>query len=78
MKEFRITLPKNLKKLRNKRGFTVERLSRRSGVRASMISSIESGTRKPSLNTLHMLCVGLKCKPDKLLLEQKEINYEEE
>lgn len=47
--------------MRAQRGITQEELARRTGIRQSEISRIESGSRNPSVRMLQRLAEGLDC-----------------
>ena len=55
-----------LSALREKRGLTQEELAERSGLSAHYIGNLEQSVRKPSLNTLFILCRVLGSTPDAL------------
>lgn len=55
-----------LSALREKRGLTQEQLAERSGLSAHYIGNLEQSVRKPSLNTLFILCRVLGSTPDEL------------
>ena len=55
-----------LSALREKRGLTQEELAERSGLSAHYIGNLEQSVRKPSLNTLFILCQVLGSTPDAL------------
>lgn len=46
---------KNLKKLRNKMGWSLRELERRSGISKSLIADIEANKANPSVKTLQKL-----------------------
>lgn len=48
-----------IRALRSSRGMTIQRLSTRSGVSASMISAIERGTKAPTIVVLDLLAASL-------------------
>jgi transcriptional regulator with XRE-family HTH domain len=52
---------------RQRRGLSMTALAERSGVSQPMISLLESGGRKPSLETLLRLSLALGVPPDQLL-----------
>ncbi len=56
-----------LKQIREKRGWTQERLAEKVGVSRVTIARIETANRKPSLELLERLAKALKVKPGKLL-----------
>jgi len=63
---------KNLKKLRNKKDWTQERLARESGISFHTLIKIESGRIKnPRLETLIKLAKALGVSIDKLVGSQK-------
>lgn len=55
-----------LSALRENRGLTQEELAERSGLSAHYIGNLEQSVRKPSLNTLFILCRVLGSTPDAL------------
>ena len=61
-------LPKILKKLRDKKKISGYELANKSGLTRSAISRFESGTRKPTVETIFMLSKGLGIKPHKIIL----------
>lgn len=60
-----------IKELREKRGWSQNELSRRSGVKQGVISYIESGrTKHPRIDTLAALAKTLRVPIDKLLTKE--------
>lgn len=64
--------PRQLRTLRQARGWTQDELSTASGLTQGEISYLESGRRQPGLGTLMALCAAFGCNPDTLLLLQPE------
>jgi len=66
------TYLKNLKKLRNKKGWTQERLAREAGISYNTLIKIErGGIRNPKLETLIKLAKALSVSIDDLIGSQK-------
>ena len=66
------TYLKNLKKLRNKKGWTQERLAREAGISYNTLIKIErGGIRNPKLETLIKLAKALGVSLDRLVGPQK-------
>lgn len=63
-------LGKNLKRLRTRRGLSLERLSELSGVSRAMIGQIESGKSSPTISLLWKLTIALGVELDHLLTRQ--------
>ena len=61
-----------MKKERLAQHISQEQLSKISGVPQSTISAVESGTRKPTEETMVMIAKGLRCTVGKLLGEEKK------
>ncbi len=74
---------KNLKKWRNLRGITQEKLAEKASTTAPTISSYESGSAVPSFNTMLRLAEALKISPVQLFaydnknlnIDDKELQY---
>ncbi len=62
-KDFKI----NLISLRTKAGLTQSQLEARAGLPAMVLSHYETGTRKPGLDNIITLCIGLNCTATELL-----------
>jgi len=63
---------RNLKKLRNKKGWSQERLARETGISYNTLIKIErGGIRNPKLETLIKLAKALGVSIDKLVGSQK-------
>ena len=61
-----------MKKERVAQNISQEKLAKISGVPQSTISAVESGSRKPTEETMVMIAKGLHCTVGKLLGEEKE------
>lgn len=66
MDELYYKLGQNIKKLRKELGFTQEKLSESTGLSPNFICLLESGKRKPSLETIYKLSVALNVPMHKL------------
>ena len=63
-----MNLSGNLKRLRKKRGFTLERLAFQSGISVSSVVQLESGRNSnPTLDTIERLAGSLGVKPEALV-----------
>jgi len=72
-----MSLGKNLKELRLKRGWTQEELSKKLGVSNKMISFYELGTREPSRKTLIRLTEIFGISVEDLISEEGPIRNDE-
>jgi len=69
---------RSLKRLRQERGLSQERLSEMSGCDRSYISLLESGINSPSLSMIFQLATALKARPSVLLAEiEEELGWQE-
>lgn len=68
------SLGKNLKFLREKRGYTQTKLADKAGIAQSIISDIESGNRNPRTDTIIKLSKALGVTLSELL--DVETNYQ--
>lgn len=59
----------NVGRLREARGLTQEKLGWAAGIHQTAIARIESGERKPTLNTIFKLAQGLEVPPAELFAE---------
>jgi transcriptional regulator with XRE-family HTH domain len=59
----RITLGREIKRLRSERGLSQAALAAASGVRQATISEIEQESGNPTLDTIDSLCKALKVTP---------------
>lgn len=55
-----MTFPKKLRQLRERSGLSVADLAEKAGLSRAMVHALESGARKPSLETAQALCKVLK------------------
>ncbi len=53
----------NLKRLRKAKGLSQSELARRAGLTHGHISLLESGQRRPMMDTVHALADALSCDP---------------
>ncbi|MFA5137999.1 MAG: helix-turn-helix transcriptional regulator [Elusimicrobiota bacterium] len=60
MSEIRMTLGGNVRRLRKRRGYTMEDLSDMAGIHVTFLGYIELGTKAPSLSTLVRLARSLE------------------
>ena len=65
---------KNLKNLREKRGFSLGQLAEKAGVSKMMLSQIERGDANPTINTIWKIAFGLKVPYAKLLEYHEEMD----
>ena len=59
---------KNIKKYRNDKGFTQDKLSELAGVSTDYISEIERGKKVPSIKRLDKIAIALEIPAYKLLM----------
>lgn len=59
--------------LRNHRGWTQKELARRSGMRPSRLSTLESGSKRPNLNEFARLADALEVSLDELRLGEPRV-----
>lgn len=69
---------KNLKLIREYRGFTQPQLAEKIGVSQQMISFIETGLKEPSTINLIRIADSLNCSLDELTGRKKFINRKED
>lgn len=68
-----MTIGKQIKEIRNKRGMTMEQLAEQSGLAGrGTIDSYESGRRTPHLHTLKKIAQALGCELEILLKDKKK------
>jgi len=60
--EFKLTLGRRLKTLRRQRGFTLDTVSKRTGLSTGLLSQIENGSVSPSLASLWKISLTLRAK----------------
>lgn len=58
---------KHLQKIRKEKGLSQEKLGEQAGLHRTYISSVESGTRNPTITTLHSLAISLGLTLSKML-----------
>jgi len=63
------TVGLNVKRYREKRGFSQEKLADLSGLHRTYISGIERGVRNPTIRIVQVLAQSLRVKPTDLLVE---------
>ncbi len=56
----------NVERLREDRGLTQEQLGWAAGIHQTAVARIESGERRPTLNTIFKLAAGLEVPPAEL------------
>lgn len=69
--EFKIMLGRNIRRVRNEKLFTVEKLANNSGFSYSQVSRIELGKLNPTAFTLFILSVTLDVCPSEFFKENK-------
>lgn len=57
----------NLREIRTEKGYSLNKLSRLSGVSRVYISQIESGRYRPTIQVICKLCKGLNVTPNDLI-----------
>lgn len=62
-------LGKNIRKIREQRGWSQEELSHRSGIHRTYISGVERGARNPTLSVIEIIAVSLDLSVAQLLKE---------
>lgn len=67
-----MSIGKNLKSIRIKKGLTQGQLAEISEMSLNQISRIERGTAKPELDTIKKLCIALKCTSDALIFDEDD------
>ena len=71
METMQQTVAKNVRRLREERGLSLDELARRSGVSKSMLAQIERGDGNPTLSTLWKLSNGMQVPFDALTVRRK-------
>lgn len=64
-----MSLGKNIRRMRQDKGWSQFQLSEKTGIRVTHISKLEQGEGDPKLSTLYKLMEALDCSPDSLLLD---------
>lgn len=75
MENFAAQVGKNIKKLRNSKGLSLDRLAELSGVSKAMLGQIERGESNPTVTTLWKIANGLKVSFSSLIEEEKDNIY---
>lgn len=76
MSDLTKTVGKNIKRYRQARGYTQEKLAEMAEVSINYISQLETGLKNPSLPMLEKIAKILDIYPRDLLTSDKEINKE--
>src|SRR6218665_3548302 len=63
---------RNLRRLRTRRGYSLDRLARVSGVSRAMLGQIETGKSNPTLNILAKIATALEVSCGSLIIEGEE------
>lgn len=69
-----MSLGKNIRRMRQDKGWSQVQLSDKTGIRVGHISKLEQDEGDPKLSTLHKLMEALECSPDSLLLDISKMN----
>lgn len=64
LEEFYIKLGKNIKKQREKAGYTQEKLAEKAGISLDFLGKIEVNINKPGLKTIFKLASALNISPE--------------
>lgn len=72
MEEITVVVGQNIKRLRDEKGLSLDKLSVLTDVSKSMLGQIERGESSPSINILWKIAQGLKIAISDLLQEEKE------
>src|SRR6218665_3503529 len=62
----------NLRRLRTRRGYSLDRLAKVSGVSRAMLGQIETGKSSPTLNVLAKIAAALEVPCGSLIIEEDE------
>lgn len=63
---------RNLRRLRTRRGYSLDRLAKVSGVSRAMLGQIETGKSSPTLNVLAKIAAALEVSCGSLIIEEDE------
>lgn len=74
----RITLGQNIKRARNERNFSQEKLAELSGLHRTYISAIERGIRNVSIDNIQKISSALGVEPYLLLIHQTNGDHYEQ
>lgn len=69
-----MSLGKNIRRMRQDKGWSQVQLSEQTGIRVGHISKLEQDEGDPKLSTLHKLIDALECSADSLLLDVSKMN----
>jgi len=72
-----MSLGKNIRRLRQDKGWTQVHLSERTGIRVGHISKLEQDEGDPKLSTIYKLMEALECSPDALLTDVNKASKKE-
>lgn len=75
MEEITIVVGQNIKRIRDDKGLSLDKLSQLTDVSKSMLGQIERGESSPSINILWKIAQGLKINLNSLILEEKQEYY---
>jgi len=64
-----VSLGKNLRRMRQDKGWTLVQLSERTGIKVGHLSKLERQDGDPKLSTLYKLMEAFGCSPDSLMLD---------
>ena len=67
---------KNVRRMRQDRGWNQLQLSERTGIRVGHISKLEQDEGDPKLSTLYKLMDAFGCSPDSLLMDMEKMNID--
>ncbi|WP_276570161.1 helix-turn-helix domain-containing protein [Thiocystis violacea] len=69
-----MSLGKNIRRMRQDKGWNQLQLCERTGIKVGHISKLEQDEGDPKLSTLHKLMDALECSADSLLLDISKMN----
>lgn len=69
-----MSLGKNIRRMRNYKGWTQAHLAELSGLKVNQISKLEQDSSDPHLSTLYKLMNAFSCSPDSLLMDLNRVN----
>lgn len=67
---------KNIRRMRQDKGWSQFQLSEKTGIKVNHISRLEQGEGDPKLSTLYKLMDALGCSPDALLMDVDKMNQD--
>ncbi|MBK5963696.1 hypothetical protein CCR95_06255 [Thiocystis minor] len=71
-----MSLGKNMRRMRQDKGWNQLQVSERTGIRVGHISKLEQDEGDPKLSTLYKLMEAFSCSPDSLLLDISKMNQD--